>query len=75
MKQKYHIFEMYYILTSSSILGMDPWVRCHGFIANLAGKQWSKYESFLISGCQGMDFQENFYAENQQFEDVLDFDL
>ena len=37
---------------------MDPGVGYHGFIANPAGNIWSKYSCFLISGCQGMDFQE-----------------
>ena len=54
---------------------MDPGVGCHGFIANpAAGNIWSKYECFLVSGCQGMDFQETD-AENPHFEGVLDFDL
>ena len=34
---------------------MDPGVECHGFIANPAA---SKYECFLVSGCQGMDSRE-----------------
>ena len=37
---------------------MDPGVGCHGFIANPAGNIWFKYECFLKSGCQGMDFRE-----------------
>ena len=34
---------------------MDPWVRCHGMKANPTGYLWSKYECFLMSGCQDMD--------------------
>ena len=34
---------------------MDPWVRCHGMKANPTGYLWSKYERFLMSGCQDMD--------------------
>ena len=39
-------------------LALPTGVGCHGFITNLAGNIWSKYECFLISGCQGMDFRE-----------------
>ena len=35
---------------------MDPGVRCHGMKANPTGYLWSKYESFLMSGCQDIDF-------------------
>ena len=34
---------------------MDPWVRCHGMKANPTRYLWSKYECFLMSGCQDMD--------------------
>ena len=34
---------------------MDPRVRCHGMKANPTGYLWSKYECFLMSGCQDMD--------------------
>ena len=34
---------------------MDPWVRCHGMKANPTWYLWSKYECFLMSGCQDMD--------------------
>ena len=34
---------------------MDPWVRCHGMKANSTRYLWSKYECFLMSGCQDMD--------------------
>ena len=34
---------------------MDPWVRCHGMKAKPTGYLWSKYECFLMSGCQDMD--------------------
>ena len=36
--------------------GMDPWVQCHGMKANPTGYLLSKYECFLISGCQDIDF-------------------
>ena len=35
---------------------MDPGVRCHGMKANPTGYLWSKYECFLMSGCQDKDF-------------------
>ena len=75
MKKKYHLLEMYYFFASSSTPDIDPWVGCHGFIANLAGNIWSKYVWFLISGCQGMDFRETLMQKNPHFEDVIDFDL
>ena len=43
---------------------MDPGIECHGFIANLAGNILSKYECFLISGCQDMDFRETLTQKN-----------
>ena len=55
LRKKYHILEMYYILTSSSNPEHGPWVGYHGCIANPAGNIWSKYECFLKSCCQGMD--------------------
>ena len=36
--------------------GLEPGDRCHGMKANPTGYQWSKYECFLMSGCQDMDF-------------------
>ena len=36
--------------------GLDPGARCHGMKANPTGYLWSKYECFLMSGCQEMDF-------------------
>ena len=36
--------------------GMDPGVQCHGMKANPTGYLWSKYECFLMSGCQDIDF-------------------
>ena len=54
---------------------MDPGVECHGLIANPAGNIWSKYECFLISDGQGMDFQETLTQKTPNFEDVLDFNL
>ena len=36
--------------------GLDPGARCHGMKANPTGYLWSKYECFLMSGCQDMDF-------------------
>ena len=36
--------------------GMDPGVRCHGMKANPTGYLWSKYEGFLMSVCEDMDF-------------------
>ena len=35
---------------------MDPGVRCHGMKANPIGYLWSKYECFLTTGCQDIDF-------------------
>ena len=35
---------------------MDPGVQCHGMKANPTGYLWSKYEYFLMSGCQDIDF-------------------
>ena len=35
---------------------MDPGVSCHGMKANPTGYLWSKYECFLMSGCQDIDF-------------------
>ena len=37
-------------------VGIDPGVRSHGMKANPTGFLWSKYECFLISGCQDIDF-------------------
>ena len=34
---------------------MDPKVRCHEMKANPTGYLRSKYECFLMSGCQDMD--------------------
>ena len=36
--------------------GMDPGIRYHGMKANPTGYLWSKYECFLMSGCQDIDF-------------------
>ena len=36
--------------------GLDPGAGCHGMKANPTGYLWSKYECFLMSGCQDMDF-------------------
>ena len=65
LKQKYHILEMYFIFTSSSTPGMGPGVGCHLFIANTVGNIWSKYDCFLISGSQGMDFQETLMQKTR----------
>ena len=35
---------------------MDPGVGCHGMKANPIGYLWSKYECFLTTGCQNIDF-------------------
>ena len=44
-------------------LGMDPGVRCHEMKANPTEYLWSKYECFLISGCQDMNFMyETLYS-------------
>ena len=48
--------DKYYILTSSPTPSADPEARCHGMKANPTGFLWSKYECFLISGCQDIDF-------------------
>ena len=39
---------------------MDPGVRTHGMKAGSPGYLWSKYERFLISGCQDMSFQKTY---------------
>ena len=44
--------KMYSILTS---LVLSPEVSCHEIKANPTGHQLSKYECFLISGCQVVD--------------------
>ena len=54
---------------------MDPGGRCHGMKANPTGYLWSKYECFLISDCQDMDFWNTLNTEILPFEDALDFDL
>ena len=43
-------------LTSSPTPGMDPGVRCHGTKGNSIGYPWYKYEYFLTTGCQDIDF-------------------
>ena len=35
---------------------MDPRVHCSGIKANPIGYQWSKYEYFLTTGCQDIDY-------------------
>ena len=35
---------------------MDPGARYHGMKANPIGYLWSKYECFLTTGCQDIDF-------------------
>ena len=35
---------------------MDPGLRCYGMKANPTGYLWTKYECFLMSGCQDIDF-------------------
>ena len=37
--------------------GKDPRVRCHGMKANPIGYLWPKYECFLTTGCQDIDFK------------------
>ena len=37
-------------------LQLDPGARCHGMKGNPTGYLWSKYECFLMSGSQDMDF-------------------
>ena len=54
---------------------MNIGIGCHAFIANPAVNIWSKYECFLISGCQVYGLPGNSDEENTHFEDVLDFDL
>ena len=36
--------------------GLNPEAQCHGMKANPTGYLWSKYECFLMSGCQDTDF-------------------
>ena len=43
---------------------MDPGVRCHGMKANPTGYLWSKYECFLMSGCQDIDFKKTLTKWN-----------
>ena len=43
---------------------MDPGVRCHGMKANPTGYLWSKYECFLMSGCQDIDFSKTLTKWN-----------
>ena len=62
--------DMYFILTSSPTPIMDPGVRCRGMKAYPTRYLWCKYECFLKSGCQNMDF-----AKILSFGYVLDFDL
>ena len=50
------LFEDVLDLTSSPTPSMDPGVRSHGMKANPTWYLWSKYEYFLISGCQDMGF-------------------
>ena len=54
---------------------MDSGVQCQGMKANPTGYLWSKYECFLIRGCQDIDFLKNFNTKILVFGDVLDFDL
>ena len=44
------------VLYSAPSPGLDPGAWCHGMKANPTGYLWSKYECFLKSGCQDMDF-------------------
>ena len=50
------LFEYVLDFDLSPTPGMDPGVRCHGMKANPTEYLWSKYECFLTSGCQDMDF-------------------
>ena len=50
------IFEGVLDFTPAPPPGLDPGARCHGMKANPTGYLWSKYECFLMSGCQDMDF-------------------
>ena len=43
---------------------MDPGVRCHEMKANPTGYQWAKYECFLMSGCQDIDFKKTLTKWN-----------
>ena len=43
---------------------MDPWVRCHGMKAYPIGYLWSKYECFLTTGCQDIDFEKTLTKWN-----------
>ena len=44
---------------------MDPGVRCHGMKANPIGYLWSKYECFLTTGCQDIDFYKTLTKWNR----------
>ena len=43
---------------------MDPGVQCHGMRAYPTGYLWSKYECFLMSGCQDIDFEKTLTKWN-----------
>ena len=44
---------------------MDPGVQCHGMKANPIGYLWSKYECFLTTGCQDIDFYKTLTKWNR----------
>ena len=44
---------------------MDPGVPCHGMKANPIGYLWSKYECFLTTGCQDIDFKKTLTKWNR----------
>ena len=52
---------------------MDPGVRCHGMKANPTRYLWSKYECFLMSGCQDIDFLKTLTKWNGNVYDSGDY--
>ena len=52
---------------------MDPGVRCHRMKANPIGYLWSKYECFLTTGCQDIDFKKTLTKWNGNAYDLGDY--
>ena len=45
---------------------MGPEAQCHGIKTNLTWYLWSKYEAFVTSQCQDMDFMENWHIQGNR---------
>ena len=52
---------------------MDPGFPCHGMKANPIGYLWSKYECFLTTGCQDIDFYKTLTKWNGNTYDWGDY--